>query len=255
MDEEVERAARELLREEMEARERARRSRGPRSRLVDAIMVMLLARPMKSSEIAGVLGYDSRYVASYLSYWRSRGYVEYESGYWYLTPLGEEYARNVLEKEVNDRFNEFASIAQRILSSIHERRAINSKSRGAGARHRGPALPFIADFIGKRGNKPQDKARIAECALESIAELGLSSDEIEVYRALLDHYAKWGTTYMYLDQLQEEMEAGYDWLLKTLRELQTKGLVYLYRDPRLGLRVGLSKKSKEVLKACGAGGL
>ena len=80
--------------------------RGPRSRLVDAIFVMLLARPMRSGEIAGILGYSSRYVASYLSYWRKRGYVEYEGGYWHLTPLGRSYAGRIVAKAARRAIDE-----------------------------------------------------------------------------------------------------------------------------------------------------
>ncbi len=250
MEDELLRAAREFLESEAEAREKGKRSRGPRSRLVDAVFVMLLARPMKSAEIAGVLGYEPRYIASYLSYWKTRGYVEYESGYWYLTPLGEEYARNVLEREVNEKFNEFAAIAQRILASLNVSPAINRKPGGPGRRGKGRSLPFIAEQIIKPGNERQERTLAAECALEVLKDDGLPPDELEVMKALLDHYAKWGTSYMYIDQLQESMEASYEWLLKTLRELQTKGLVYLYRDPRLGLRVGFAKRAREVLQAC-----
>ncbi len=252
MDDDIFKVMRDLARSEAEAREKGKKQRGPRSRLVDAIFVMLLSRPMKSSEIAGLLGYDSRYIASYLSYWKTRGYVEYESGYWYLTPLGEEYARNVVEKEINDRFNEFAAIAQRILSSLHISGARKSKKGVPERGGAGVSLPFIAGNIASPGSKRQKRQAIAECALQSLSGEDLTSDELEVVKVLLEHYARWGTSYMYVDQLQEALQADYEWLVRTLRELQTKGIVYLYRDPRLGLRVGFSKSMRQVLEACGA---
>ncbi|GBF08465.1 conserved hypothetical protein [Aeropyrum pernix] len=245
-------AVREYLEQHEEAKAKARGRRGPRSRLVDAILVMLLAKPMRAAEIAGILGYTTRYISSYLSYWKTRGYVEYESGLWYLTTLGEEYAREVLDRESRDRFNEFAAVAQRILNSLPDKAAINSKREARPRRQAGPPLPFIAGLKGKPGNKQQNKGLTASCALDVIAE-ELDEEEAEIMRFLLDHYAKWGTTYIYLDQLQEGMQADFQWLVKNLRSLQTKGFIYIYRDPRLGMRVGMSKKTKDVLEACSAG--
>lgn len=246
------RALRELAREHEEARAKARRGRGPRSRLVDAIFVMLLAKPMRSSEIAGILGHDARYIASYLSYWKTRGYVEYESGLWYLTPLGEDYAREVLERESNDRLSEFIGVAQRILGGARQvKPAIKGKRRGSTGIAGSHSSRFIAGLKGYASNERQDRGETARCALESLSE-GLTSDEIEVLSTLLDHYARWGSTYLYIDQLQESMGADFNWLVRVLRDLQSKSLVYIYKDPRLGLRVGLAKRAREALRACGA---
>ena len=246
------RALREIARQHEEARSKARRGRGPRSRLVDAIFVMLLAKPMRSAEIAGILGYDARYIASYLSYWKARGYVEYESGLWYLTPLGEDYAREVLERESNDRLSEFIGVAQRILGEAKRVRPAMKRKRGRpGEGGGGGSLRFIAGLTGERDNETQDRVAAARCALEALSD-GLSGDEVEVLGALLDHYARWGSTYLYLDQLQEMMGADFNWLVKVLRDLQAKSLVYIYKDPRLGLRVGLAKRAREALQACGA---
>lgn len=245
-------ALQEIARQHEEARIKARKGRGPRSKLVDAIFVMLLAKPMRSGEIAGILGYDARYIASYLSYWKSRGYVEYESGLWYLTPLGEDYAREVLERESNDRLSEFIGVAQRLLNEAKQvKPAKNRRKRGSSEGVGGGSLRFIAGLTSKVGNEPQERAAAAACALEALSD-GLSDEEVEVLSALLDHYARWGSTYLYLDQLQNSMGADFNWILKVLRDLQSKSLVYIYRDPRLGLRVGLAKRTREALMSCGA---
>jgi len=243
-------AVRELVKQHEEVKLRARGRRGPRSRLVDAIFVMLLAKPMRASELAGILGYETRYISSYLSYWRSRGYVDYENGLWYLTPLGEEYAREVLDRESNDRLSEFIGLARRILLERDSvAKAMNSKKTRGSRLHTGQSLPFIAKHIGKHGNEQQERTRKANCALEVLSE-DLTEEEFDVMRALLDHYARWGTTYLYLDQLQEEMQADYTWLMKALRSLQAKGLVYIYKDRNLGMRIGLAKYAKEALQNC-----
>ncbi len=224
---------------------------GPRSRLVDAIMVLLLSRPMRSAEIARILGYETRYVSSYLSYWKARGYVEYENGYWTLTPRGEDYAHMVLERETSEEADRMASIARRILSqpSLTGKPARNRKKSGQGGAIRGESLSFTASQTNLGGNELQEREQRAKCMLK-VLQPDLDQEEFEALASLLAHYVKWGSTYIYLDNLAEAMQADYRWLLRVMRRLQSKGIVYIYTDPRLGIRVGLTKSSKEMLQAC-----
>lgn len=239
-------ALRRIL-EESKGRERG----GPRSRLVDAVMVLLLSRPMRSSEIASLLGYSTKYVSSYLSYWRARGYVEYSNGYWTLTPKGEEYAESVLARETSEDVDKMASIAKRILSSIQVKETVNDKGgspRGAGARK---SLSFTVTQTGKGDNELQERLRRASCII-NVYKGDLDEEELEVLSNLLTHYSKWGSTYIYLDNLAEAMEADINWLLRVSRRLQSKGILYIYTDPRLGVRVGLTKNMKDALESCEA---
>lgn len=211
--------------------------------------MLLLSRPMRSAEIAEVLGLSSRYVSSYLSYWRVRGYVEYSSGLWYLTARGEEYARSIYMREARkSSLDEYALIAQRILSSS-VKQAIKDKAQPARSTPSEQVLPFTAELTGKAGSKLQERVSTVTCALSKLRSL-ISEDEFEVLAHLASHYARWGTTYMYVDQLQEKLEADYSWLMRVLRTLQSKGLLYIYTDPRLGVRVGFSKNLKELLDKC-----
>ena len=75
---------------------------GPRSKLMDAILVLLLARPLKASEIATNLGLETKYVSSYLSYWRKKGLVELNLGRWKLTEEGKAYAEEIAKKILNE---------------------------------------------------------------------------------------------------------------------------------------------------------
>ncbi|MCE4613202.1 MAG: replication initiator protein WhiP [Desulfurococcales archaeon] len=233
----------------LEERKRGEADRsGPRSKLVDAIFVLLLSRPMRASEIAGVLGYEPKYVSSYLSYWKSRGFVEYEAGLWYLTSQGEEYAREVVARETDEAFNRFVALAKKIASeSLKPTR--KDKNEGSQPRRESGFLSFIVDQKNLINNKIQDRSSKAACAT-SILQRVLDEEEMEVAGALLKHYTRWGTTYTYVDQLAEEMRADTGWLMKILRLLQSKGIVYIYTDPRLGLRVGLTRKVKEILESC-----
>ncbi len=222
---------------------------GPRSKIVDAIMVLLLSRPMRAAEIAGLLGLETRYVSSYLSYWKTRGYVEYSAGFWMLTPLGEEYAQVVAERESDEKYDRLAALAQRIISNTQVKAAKNNKTKPVPAPGHGPSLPFIAGKKYRPNNKLQDRAEQAACLL-SLVEHDLEDDEIDLLSAVLSHYTKWGSTYMYIDQLAELMHADYKWLLSVARKLQSKNLVYLYTDPKLGIRIGLSKNAKRLLAEC-----
>lgn len=220
---------------------------GPRSRVVDAIFLLLLSRPMRSGEIAGLLGYSSRYVSSYLSYWKARGYVDQESGLWFLTEKGEEYARAIYERETK-REDEFTALAQKILTS-RVKPAMKDRRRDLEAESSQGSLSFIADKKDKAGNELQERVSVSSCVLKAIKD-HIAEEELEVIMGLLSHYARWGTTYMYVDQLQERMGADYSWLMRALRGLQSKGLIYIYTDPRLGMRIGFSKTLKSHIERC-----
>lgn len=229
-------------------REKVSQRGGPRSRVVEAILVLLLSRPMRSSEIAGVLGFSSRYVSSYLSYWRTRGIVDYDSGFWYLTPKGEAIAREIYERETRRGSDEYTILAQKILGSPVSQ-AVKGKSGVQARGEGGEPLPFLAELKGKSGSKLQERVSAGVCLINKLKGL-IGDEELEVLMILVSHYTRWGTSYMYLDQLQERLNADYTWLMKVLRELQSKGLIYIYTDPRLGVRVGFSKNVKQQLELC-----
>lgn len=221
---------------------------GPRSKLVDAILVLLLARPMKAAEIAEVLRREPKYISSYLSYWKSRGYVDYDLGLWYLTPKGEDYARQVAEAQRDEQFNEFVALAQRLMSTVSQTR--NYKRGGQQGSEGSEVQSFIAGLTNKTDKKLQEsRVSDAACVLQELKDK-VSDEESEVVMELLTHYSKYGVTYMYLDQLAEKLKADYEWLLRKVRDLQSKGIVYIYTDPRLGIRVGFSKNVKETLNRC-----
>ncbi|MEB2836604.1 MAG: replication initiator protein WhiP [Desulfurococcales archaeon] len=237
------------------ARQGSRRSRGrggPRSRVVDAIMVLLLSKPMRAAEIASVLGFQSKYISSYLSYWKARGYVDYDRGFWYLTPLGEEYAHEIVDRLRRSLEDEYARLARSVLLSTE----IVSSTIDGKRKPREPANPgkpqsFIAGLMSSGGNKRQGASRVdrVTCVLR-LLKGRLDEEEFEVISTILSHYARWGSTYLYADQLQEKLQADQKWLFAKLRSLQTKNLIYIYADPRLGVRVGLSKALRETLEYC-----
>ena len=222
---------------------------GPRSRLVDAIMILLLSRPMRAAEIAEIFNLQSKYISSYLSYWKSRGFVEYDRGFWYLTPEGEEYARSIVERAKSVISDEYKMLAYNLLNQSSIKQTINDKSRRQERGERSQLQSFIVSKSFKMNNKRQKRVSAVVC-VQNILKNEIDDEEYEVLSMLLSHYARWGSTYIYIDQLQERLSADYTWLIRKIRSLQTKNLVYVYTDPRLGIRVGLSKKLKEMLEQC-----
>ncbi len=236
--------------------ERQERKKGkPRSKLVEAIAVLLLARPMRAAEIAQILGYPVRYISSYLSYWRTRGLFEYENGFWTLTPQGEEYARTILAREMDTRLHQYAALARQLLAShtinthLQSRQTINDKDRATRTLQSSQLLSFIAGQTSERDKKRQNLQPVT-CLNMLVEEADLTIDEKEVLKTLINHYAQWGTTYIYLDQLEEQLGADRAWLLRVLRSLQTKGLIYIYNDKRLGTRIGFSKRLRSLISSC-----
>jgi hypothetical protein len=227
---------------------------GPRSKLVEAIAVLLLARPMRVAEIAQVLGKPPRYISSYLSYWRVRGLFDYENGYWVLTPEGEEYARTILEREMNTRVAQYATLARQILEAEQVKATIKGETGYYRGGESGAIQRFIASHTSLSANKQQERSSIpvAACVRAVLAQLegDLDDEERQIVEYMLQHYAKWGSTYTYADQLARDLSADTLWLLQVARRLQSKGLIYIYNDKRLGMRIGLSKRLKQLLKAC-----
>ena len=224
------------------------KGQGPRSKIVEAILVLLHARPMKSAEIASYLGYTTRYVSSYLSYWKTRGLVEYVGGYWQLTPLGENIAQQIIDKYKNAQTKEYILLAQQIISE-QVKPAMNNNNISVTPGHSSHFLSFIAAKTGQTSPQ-QAREQQVDCIKQAIKYDKLSDEEKEIVNILLEHYITWGSTYLYVDQLMEALHANEVWLMQVLKKLQVKHIVYLYQDPRLGTRVGFSKTLRKIFNTC-----
>jgi predicted transcriptional regulator len=221
---------------------------GPRSKIVDAILILLISRPMRSNEISQYLGKETKYVSSYLSYWKERGFVEYETGLWYLTPKGEDFAREIISKTSDEKFNEFVALAQKIAGEL-VKPTINDKNNMRKRGESKESLSFIVKKNNTADNKRQNRVSQVACVLQQLKDT-IDEEEMEITSFILTHYAKYGVTYVYLDQLMEKLNADYQWLLKRLRNLQSKGILYIYTDPKLGIRIGLTRSLKDSMKNC-----
>ncbi len=223
---------------------------GPRSRVVEAIAVLLYSRPMRAAEIAETLGFTTRYVSSYLSYWKSRGLFEYRDGYWMLTEEGRRYAERVIEKYTRDADDQMVLLARKILATQPTAARNGNIAYHQPGQYHGflPNLATSQDIILTAETGKEARKHCANALISTYS--ALDDDEKEVLQALLEHYTEWGKTYLYLDQLQDKLEADTLWLRNVLRKLQSKNIVYVYHDKRMGIRVGLSKQARQLLDNC-----
>ncbi|MEM0490850.1 MAG: helix-turn-helix domain-containing protein [Ignisphaera sp.] len=243
-----------------EAVESIASDRGPRSRVVEAILLLLYVKPMKSSEIAKILNKSSKLISSYLSYWKTRRYVVYRTGYWMLTKLGEEHVKTLLESIgvpiATPR--DVVLLAHKLINEqIHT--TINNKNKLKNTPYSTEIQQFIvsetAKNVGKHShNTSTDTKTTLEKALSCVKKVletkDLLEEEITILNYLIKHYVEWSSTYLYLDQIADELHYPSHELMNILRKLQTKKLVYLYTDRRFGIRVGLGKSFKYILDQC-----
>ncbi|MEM0027736.1 MAG: replication initiator protein WhiP [Ignisphaera sp.] len=230
--------------------------KGPRSRVVEAILLLLYAKPMKSSEIASILGKKTKLISSYLSYWKSRGYVVLRTGYWFLTKKGEEHVKALLSSLDTPVLSPYdvVRLAQKLISEpVLE--TMNSWRRQDGKPKETVIQQFTASktgsLVGKQGTKNENTVeKTLKCLEKIISSKDLLEDETNILRHMVKHYAEWGSTYLYLDQISEELHYPSNELMLILRKLQTKKLIYMYTDKRFGIRVGLGKSLKQLIDAC-----
>ena len=230
----------------IELAERLTTKSGPRSKLMEAILVLLYARPLRTSEIASHLGYSSKYISSYMSYWRKKNLVYQEGGRWYLTSQGEAIAKEIIESVNNARFNEFLALARLIMAKPESQ----TKNNNVEQETKKAAKNVLSFFVNqtKSVNKETQNGNPEVCLKEILQKL--DEDEREIMSFLLSKYSAWKSTYLYVDQIQEETGADVGWLFRVLRRLQTKKLLYLYHDPKLGVRVGFTQNVKALLEEC-----
>ncbi len=137
--------------------------------------------------------------------------------------------------------------AKQILSNDQVKPSINNKDVQKTDKNERKFCRLLKDKTNK-ANKKQQKSNLEEC-LRDLTEK-LNQEENELIKFLLDKYKQWGSTYLYMDQIQEELKADNVWLFRILKGLQTKRLVYLYQDPKLGLRIGFTQSFKKRIEEC-----
>jgi len=212
---------------------------------------------MRSIEIAQLLKKSSKYVSSYLSYWKSRGYVTYSSGYWFLTKRGEDFVKMTLALSKATPIISLPEVVQLAHQLINEQVAhtMNSKT----IPNQTDVGTVIQRFVVDRTSNEVDiqtplpltpMQRAMTCLDKILSNKDLLEDEVYMLKHFVKHYIEWGSTYKYLDQLAEELHYDARELMLVLRRLQSKKLIYIYTDRKFGIRIGLGKTLKQLLDTC-----
>lgn len=233
--------------------------RGPRSRIAIAILVLLYARPMRSNEIAQILKKSSKYISSYLTYWKARGYVAYASGYWFLTKQGEDFVRLILSLTTRPSSSPISTSVVQLAYQLISEHVQQTKNNNIRLKQTDEE-PVIQSFtVNRTSNEmglqdPSAKTsmhfKAMSCLDRILGNKNLLEDEMLVLRHLIHHYIEWNSTYKYLDQLAEELHYDVRELMTVLRRLQSKKLIYIYTDRKFGVRIGLGKTLKQLLDLC-----
>ena len=233
--------------------------RGPRSRIAVAILVLLYAKPMRSSEIAQILKKSSKYVSSYLTYWKTRGYVAYASGYWFLTKQGEDFVKLFLSLTNKLNSSSISASVVQLAYQLISGQVPQTKNDSIRLRQADDESVIQLFTVGRTGNevssqdlsmKTSIQVKAISCLDKVLSNKNLLEDEMLVLRHLVHHYIEWNSTYEYLDQLSEELHYDVRELMTVLRRLQSKRLVYIYTDRKFGIRIGLGKTLKQLLDLC-----
>ncbi|MEM3269553.1 MAG: replication initiator protein WhiP, partial [Saccharolobus sp.] len=155
----IEEIAQQLVNEEKEFKG------SPRSKLVEAIILLLHARPLRTVEISANLGYETKYISSYLSYWRKKGLVYQEGGRWHLSRKGEDLAKELLEAYNSSKFKEMLVLAKQILSDKQVNQTVNNKNEIKEDKNKQKVLLFIGEKTSK-DNKKQQEHNLTDCIKE-----------------------------------------------------------------------------------------
>jgi len=130
---------------------------------------------------------------------------------------------------------------------------MNDWRRLKGASTISEAQRFIVGKSGSERDEQPTESKIDKalrCLDKMMKNRNLLEEEYYILQHLVRHYAEWGGTYMYADQIAEELHYDFKDLMLILRKLQSKKLIYIYSDRKFGIRVGLSKGLKQLIDMC-----
>ena len=187
------------------------------------------------------LCYDTAKVSAILYTLRSRGELErWQDGGWYLTERGELKVKQYLYFYENlPRLKKAVIEASQILSQLNIQNIQETNKEHT------IDVSYTPFSRLTKTNKDKHSLTETKSRLTDISSLTneLDEEEKEILNILLEHYEKWGSTWLPVEEL---VDRGYDYqyLARILRRLASKKLVYWYQKQG---RVGLGKLAKQVL--------
>ncbi len=192
---------------------------------VTAALLLALERGFASAEqlateVQRVTGRRLRAkdVLAYLSYYRRKGWVVNHSPVWSLTEAGKAFVEKYRSHLLYLLGESYGTPSH---TKVHTK--VNE------------SITLSHTKADERLILKKTKARVSE-TIELLKRKLKNRDEADALQILLFNYFENGSTYMYLDELAEELEADPSWLLRVvLRRMRSRGLVYVWRDGKVGL--------------------
>lgn len=214
-----------------------------------AYMLLLLAAegPLDYTTLSSRMGVAPSDVRARARYWMRKGWLSKNSPFVKLTELGEELVSKYAEylaRIASSRYNDTSLLLQTII----ERRVNFRKLRLNEGKTRVKKGKLEQNEGKSRVNKGKEEQTLAKRGEERVNER-LAEEELRILSALVELCRSGGRGYAYVDQLAELTGLSEDDVLRYSRWLQSRGLVYLYRDRRLGWRVGIRRELRDEL--CG----
>ena len=183
---------------------------------------------LQSMVDAGYNYYHTRQIAPKLAQLRQHKLIERdEQGIYHLTPYGEQIAETL-----RDIYIELSFSSENIKLILDKLRFSKTDT-----------LRYTKIHL--------DISRILLKILEEIKKIyHLERDELDVVEVLLENYLKYGTPYLYADQIRDK---GFDgaYLKQVLKNLQTKNIIYIY-NTQLGKRIGFRPHIRELIDKLGS---
>ena len=180
--------------------------------------------------------YSYNLIKQYLYYYRKKGILYYCDGLWSLSEKGEEFVNRIkrwLRKLVGDKTDDPPHLYSNLFSDYRESSSrYNLGISKVQVRYNISKVKYnisnnISSVVNYNYSDLLDRLR---------EEHGLDGDEVGALRILLEHYARTGSTYMYIEELARRMGATPSWLYRNvLRRLKSMQLVYVWWDGKVGL--------------------
>ena len=217
------------------------------SRITALIFLLLLDGPQTAHEIVEYVnsclgtGYSYNLVKQYLYYYRKRGILVYSDGLWSLSDEGEKLVNRIrrwLCKLVGDG-HPSAGHCVEVLCPIY---------RESSSRYNLSIRKVEVEYNSSIREVELRHSDYSDVVEKLKREFELDNDEVDVIRILLEHYVRTGSTYMYIEELANRMETTPSWLYQNvLRRLKSRGIVYIWRDGK----VGIGRTLKNILASSG----
>lgn len=219
------------------------------SRLTLVLLLLLRRRSLPTHMLTEYLGLESKYVSSYLCYLRKLGFVRRDGfGFWLITDLGLSYLENV-EKALSGNNNCVRDLAKQLANfRINKKTKINKRKQKKTRKNKKKQKKTkeiqnsnrIIDFLNGKTSFEKFLEKVEKRMNRPLTEV-----EFRLISFLWRFQETTGRKYWWppgrtdlASALAEELRissSNIGGLEEALRELESKGIIYITYDKRRGV--------------------